>query len=516
MMKKCGTIFLLISFFTLVCNAFGTELISYYSFDNSTALNSDDSINENNLQTNKAADPNVITNGAVGGAAGFDGATQGYDIKLSETNPSLYPAGSFTVSTWVRPETVDTSAYHAIVRDSSGGGYAMLIDNGTYRPYLYAVGSTQGVNSGVTAEVGVWSHLVMTYEATSGPDADGNYTGDMKFYVNGVETCSAVAAKYCPTSAFRFGLGCRGNGSWFFNGVIDEFAVFSGVLSASEIDYLVSKQATPLNVVGYTEPTNLPIAYYSFDDPNDLLGRDNSLNTNDLLNNLTAEPGDVAGLGGEGYAAYFDGTTGLDIKVGETTPCIYPSGAFTVSIWAKPTDQSYIDANQYIAMLRDGKTGGYAIYIQGGEWYSYIYAPGAYQDLDSNISVAVDQWQHIAIKFVPQSEPDAEGIITGLASLYVNGAMSASKTVQYDPVNTFRLGLGFRPTRDFYKGAVDDFAVFDFALTDDQISGLAMGLFDPMNLQTVVADVFGDLNGDGVVNYFDFAVIAENWLKSSY
>ena len=100
---------------------------AYYSFDNSAALNYDDSGNGSDLLNTYATAPDAVA-GILDGAANFDGTSDGYDIKLSNTSPAIYPDGAFTVSGWLKAGAASASG-DCVSRPASslGGGFAIVM-----------------------------------------------------------------------------------------------------------------------------------------------------------------------------------------------------------------------------------------------------------------------------------------------------------------------------------------------------------------------------------------------------
>ncbi|MFI4910184.1 MAG: LamG-like jellyroll fold domain-containing protein [Sedimentisphaeraceae bacterium JB056] len=220
-----------------------TSLTAYYSFDNSSALAADYSGNGNNLQNNYAQLPDYTANGAVDGAAVFNGIDDGFDLRISDSNPSIYPDGSFTISMWAKPTLTDT--FVSVSRPSSNdGGFCIYIDNGTYRVATYG-GSGGGFNTGVAA-LGSWAHISLVFQA-DGDAVNGVYTGTLSCYING-ELKGSASADYNPV-VFRFGLANRAGGTEHFTGLLDEVAVFKGALDQSKIISLANKTATPATVL---------------------------------------------------------------------------------------------------------------------------------------------------------------------------------------------------------------------------------------------------------------------------
>ncbi|MFC1605099.1 hypothetical protein ACFL5F_08745, partial [Planctomycetota bacterium] len=62
-----------------------------------------------------------------------------------------------------------------------------------------------------------------------------------------------------------------------------------------------------------------------------------------------------------------------------------------------------------------------------------------------------------------------------------------------------------------YDGLIDDFRIYDYALTQPEIAYIATdgtGIFD----QTLLTPA--DLNGDNKIDFADFALLADHWLEN--
>ncbi|MFI4910186.1 MAG: LamG domain-containing protein [Sedimentisphaeraceae bacterium JB056] len=498
---------------TLVIAAFisqvsATELVAYYSFDSSTLLNADDSGNGNDLQNGYAELPDYTASGMAGGAAVFNGVDDGFDLKTSDSNPLIYPDGSYAVSMWIKPSNAD--GFSAISMPSStAGGFCVYIDAGTYRVASYG-SSITSFNTGVTATVGQWAHLVMQFEA-DGDAVAGEYTGTLTCYINGVYANSA-AANYKP-DIFRFGLGNRAGGLSHFAGTLDEVAIFGGNLTTEQITGLATLSTTILDVLGYTapDPSLVPVAYYSFDDPNEPtygLQLDSSGNENNLQNNYASLPSHTDN-GAVGGAAVFNGVDqGFDLKYSDSNPPIYPDGSFTAAAWVNP---SVVDGFSVITMP-SGITGGFVIYVDGGTYRMGTYG-SSNASLNTGVTATVGQWAHVVLVF--EADGDAvDGNYTGTLSGYVDGVFINSVAANYAPY-VFRFGLANRAGgSNHFNGMIDEFTIWQTVLNADQIAGLASKEYDSMSIPSI-STIPGDFNDDGIVDLVDFVEIAANWLLSN-
>jgi hypothetical protein len=145
------------------------------------------------------------------------------------------PAPNFSISFWFKAESVKDGNYIVAMRDN------LLEDAGDIR--FYSVGlpptirvmaerkksiSWMNAVGTTTPQAGLWYHVAVTYD---------NAADAMKVYLNGVNDTSSVNSGSGVTSSWdNFSFGSKWNNSGtYFNGTIDEVAIWNRTLSADEI-----------------------------------------------------------------------------------------------------------------------------------------------------------------------------------------------------------------------------------------------------------------------------------------
>jgi len=112
------------------------------------------------------------------------------------------------------------------------------------------------------------------------------------------------------------------------------------------------------------------------------------------------------------------------------------------------------------------------------------------------------RWNHWAFT------KDAEA---GTMQIFLNGLLYDRRDGANSPISkitTFEIGSGWYGG---YDGLIDDFRIYDYALTQPEIAHAATngtGIFD----QTLMTPA--DLNDDNQINFADFALLAEHWLEN--
>jgi hypothetical protein len=509
------------------------KLLAYYSFDNASDANHDDSGSGVHL-TNSYGDAPATITGAVDGAVDFDGINDEYDSVRIET---LYPdGGPFTVSAWARADNASATAMLTSPRYIKIGGYVIYTALQRWYAGVYSgpdggVGSLYTVKSSTGSVVAEqWTHIAFTFNPNGSFDSYGGYNGAGTLYVNGV-VCESDANMYyrSPAAVERFGLASKPDGASWFDGGLDDFAVFRGVLTDVEIAALAAKETTPPEVLDYVPPVaeRELAAYYSFDNAS-ALNNDDSGNGNNLLSSYGNGAPAASSSGAVNGAAIFDvDISGIGNGYYLTTdenPDIYPEGAFTVSTWAKANT---VDTSWVLTSPKVIKVGGYAIYTSATapKWYAGVYSGpdnGSYKLYKVNgPDIALGQWTHIAFTFSPTGGADIYGGSRGAGILYINGSAFAAGTEMYyrSPANVEKFGLGFRPNSyagSWYDGTIDEFAVFKGALNETEVNLLAVGAATPLNVLSALDEpIPGDLNNDGSVDMVDFSILAADWMAEA-
>ena len=112
------------------------------------------------------------------------------------------------------------------------------------------------------------------------------------------------------------------------------------------------------------------------------------------------------------------------------------------------------------------------------------------------------RWNHWAFT------KDAEA---GTMQIFLNGVLYDSRTGTNSPISgitSFEIGSGWYGG---YDGLIDDFRIYDYALTQPEIAHVATngtGIFD----QTLMTPA--DLNSDNKSDFADFALLADHWLEN--
>jgi len=190
-----------------------------------TVVDSSHNSNDGAAQQNTE---DVTTTGKIGGALSFDGSSD----YITVSDPAggeldFGSSGDFSISAWCRSD--GTGVNQRIV---SKGNYWVMITAGD----VFQAGLTDGVDAqvavGGSSDMcdGEWHHIVGTF------DRDGVLTVYLDGTVEG--TPADISGEGDIDNSYDLHIGSHVTPSDYFNGDIDNVAIFNRVLAAKEVQYL--------------------------------------------------------------------------------------------------------------------------------------------------------------------------------------------------------------------------------------------------------------------------------------
>jgi hypothetical protein len=148
---------------------------------------------------------------------------------------------SFSVSMWVNTTSFSTSQILIDNRDSGFDGYNCFIASNTIN---FRINGTDTSVSTSSLNVNNWFHLALTYDGSTA-----------KIYLNsGTPTEQALTTTLNINNVTRIGAISQSAASTFFNGKMDEVAIFNTALSANKIQQIYDATAV---VGGVPQTANL-------------------------------------------------------------------------------------------------------------------------------------------------------------------------------------------------------------------------------------------------------------------
>ena len=186
----------------------------------------------------------ATSSGAPGGGGAFANTSSvdfdGVDDYMSvAANASLNTAGDWSFSCWFYADAV-TGFYALAAKRTGGSDWQFSIDQSKIQLYLpWGV----FVNGSTTLSTGQWYHLAVTVEVG---ETDG-----IKIYLNGSQesnTGNATSSSNAGNYGFTFADNTRNR---WWNGKMDEIAMFHSALSASDISDIFNSGA-PASLESYS------------------------------------------------------------------------------------------------------------------------------------------------------------------------------------------------------------------------------------------------------------------------
>ncbi len=177
--------------------------------------------------------------------------------------------------------------------------------------------------------------------------------------------------------------------------------------------------------------------------------------------------GDPAWVEGKfGNAVQFDGSNSVDC--GDSRSLDIDGEALTLLAWVKPTTTQGLDG---IIEKECGANAGYNLYLDGGKIHFRMFASGNVA-VDAVDKVPNNSWSHIAAVY------DGSKM-----KVYVDGEFNAERDQSGNiTTNDIKLAIGASSECGRgYDGAVDEVAVLNIALTEDEISDVMKKGFQGIN-----------------------------------
>ena len=414
--------------------------------------------------------------GVVGNAFGFSNPGQVVPYLGTHADvpyaPQFNPNGLFSVELWVRPTGFVTDLFcpAAAVDDSQNSGNSRagwIFYQTPTNTWEFLVGGLNGyvaTAAGGTVNTQAWTHLVGVY--------DGAVCG---LYVNGVLVSGAVSAPgFSPNSYAPVRLGATSFGNRTFNGLVDEVACYTNVLSAARV--AAHHTAGTNTTGGYAAAvlTDHPIGYWHLDEAAVPAAAQSALpvavnyGTLAPLGNGRYQPGGHPGVDGvpagglEATNTACQFTGGLAGNVDIYGSYLNFTGPLSLLAWIKSAPA---DGNVH-SMVSKGAA-AYRLEMDGTGHPHFANGTQPGGDLVGTTRVDDGQW-HLLIGVHNGGGPQ---------SLYLDGRLAAANTTATTKVNgnSGEVWLGGDPDAGAYRifnGVVDEVAVFTNALTAAQVSQL--------------------------------------------
>jgi len=420
----------------------GTEgLVASYALDGDATDSSG-----NGLDGTLVGDA-AFAEGMVGMALDLDGDGDYVDCNNNEL---FSVTDAFTLSVWINWRATGATWQTVIAKGDNAwrlarGGDTQTMDFG------FTAGGDRGWQAARTASevpLGEWHHVAATIDTVDGakiyldgvlegenPDTGGITVGDYPVYLG--ENAQAA--------------------NRFWNGLIDEVAIYSRALSEAEVRYLAGQRAVPVD-----PGTNGLAAFYALE--NDVL--DGSGNGND--GTIAGAPIYVEGPAGYGTAMEFHGLLGV-YGGGDYIDCgndasLDIAGPISLALWIRPGADDPEGQGTETAPLAKAMTGvGWSWQVRYG-WgspqpymaFTFNTSPRAWAYVGKNLER--DEWAHIACSH------DGETL-----KCYLNGEQTDSTPMGQITSSEAPVLIGSDGWGCDWIGAIDEVAIYDRALSTGEV-----------------------------------------------
>ena len=379
--------------------------------------------------------------------AQFDSGNTSY-INLNSLD---FPVNDFTVSVWVKLFTVSSSSGYDMIlttaKQNSGGYFYLTFDNNVLT--YYETGAGGSVTSSTTVNANQWYHVVLTKSSSDG----------VKLYLDNVSVGSNSG--YTSNNTANTTSGGLNTIGWYntgssttasFDGLMDQFRIFSKALSTSEITTLYGEtySSTSKSVTDIFGDRSA-LALYQFE-------------------NSAKDTGGASGYYGEG--AIFNGSSShIDIP----SPIPYTNTDFSFTAWLY-LNSSFSSGFKTIIGAGDKTTGEgiFRILIRYSSSNNYTIEPlrafsgNSYYSSTSNYSAQTineKTWFHLVFTYTASSKS---------ANIYLNGSSVSSTNLtntSTDATNSGVLALGqYRDSSSgYWDGKMDEIRIYSDVLTSTEV-----------------------------------------------
>lgn len=375
-----------------------------------------------------------------------------YGENVAPTNYVTIPNGDFFVGTsisyWFKADSVTTTQTMVAATQSGNtlGALQMDIIGSVLRAYVALPAQWTLQLSSSTIAINTWYHVVLTI--TSGWVAT--------LYVNGSQAATGTGTGASPSGwATNYMIGGSGSFVRGFKGYIDEFRVFTRVLTATEIQTLYAQQYRTDSIL------NASSAYRWL--------KFNESVKDETNNTEVTVVGSISYLQGiNGQAAYFYQT---NLNTASTNYITVPNngywGNMSVSFWFN--SPAFNNTNgQTIVSLTDSASSAPSIQMDlqtSAVVRAYIRIPNYWTVNVATSTLTTNTWYHIVLTISSSH----------VCTIYLNGVQASTATGTGAPPAAscfmWKIG-GSGDNARGYTGYLDEFRVFQSVLTANQILAL--------------------------------------------
>ncbi len=373
---------------------------------------------------------------------------------------------SFSFSAWVNVSATGNSTIlsNQLAPSTNYRGYYFAVQSNKLVAIFRSTLSDRLIFNGASNLLSGWNHVVFTYDGTAA-------TNSGQFYINGSAdtTTGTGALTGTAESTDTLYLGCRSNADNFFDGKVDETAIFTTELSQSDVT----------SIYNGGEPNDIsslsPISWWRFEGSGTTATDSGSGGNNGTLSNGVTRSTDVPSFANTKSIA-LDGVDDY-VNVADNNNLSFGNGVtdspFSISTWVKMND-----ATKFRAIGKYGATNIEYLFATGGDdkVVFNLYDNSASARIGRQYSTAITsfegQWIHLVATYNGNSS-------TSGLKIYLNGSRvddtnSTLGTYVAMENTTQPLFIG-KLTTTYADGNVDETAVFNTELSASDITTIYNG-----------------------------------------
>jgi hypothetical protein len=393
----------------------------------------------------------------------------------ADYSPGLSVNAAFSVEFWANPADVvsgDSDQFQTAVSFFKYGDSGWVVYQHGAAGWTFSLNGanaiTTSLNGSQTVTPGTWYHVVAVYDGTQAI-----------LYANGQQLGTAAVSSFIPVTdqSIPFTIGARGDGNdgfYRFNGGIDEVAFYTNALTAQEVlaHYQNGTNTSPAQAYPQLVLAGHPPAYYRLDEPAytppDSATLPVASNSGSLgkLADGSYEVGTVPGVSGVPYAglgtshpaAQFD-SGHLSYVDAAGSDVLDLTSSLTVIAWVQPDA-----ANGTLQTVVGKGDQSYRLnfYANGAAGFA---AGAGNGDVVGTTRVDDGLWHQVVGVY------DA---VAGTNYLYVDGLLEGAGAAPNGVAGDSALDVNIGRAPDYtasryFNGSVDEVAIFDTALTVDQV-----------------------------------------------
>ncbi len=406
----------------------------------------------------------VVEDETRGRALELDAAQGAYLVTAGEPYPAAFPSGAqaYTVSLWIKADKGRTANDSVWFWGDPSVDLAVdyLRLNGTDGALATNWSNNKPLCAGVDFHDGAWHHLAKVYDGAS----------SATLYVDG----ASVGTWWCGSVGIRVDadhplyLGSRSNhdnGAVPFGGRMDDVRIYSYALTAAEVAEEAAgvrhlDRTAPVDATGAQEALPEPVARWTFEDEAAPYAASGTAGVWALT-----PVGDVAVVADDQRPGRVLDLTGGTMRylMAEAVPEGLPtSGSFTVAFWMRPEGNGGLGTCFYYG---SPDSSFHLVGYGGQDTFRYTTAVSADTNVDNYVpygGAAARKWTHVAAVYDVGAQ---------LRSVYYDGVRVADKWCGALAVTPalFYIGRKQSSETEWFKGRLDNVAVWDCALTAEQV-----------------------------------------------